>query len=167
MGRSLSTWSPPWLWLSPALPSTVFNGSFLVPRSHTAEVFFGRATILRQPQQAKPFSEKSVSSGHAHTQQSRGHPLSRRHPGHSTTSKRAQPPAPQSQGHPLSRRHPDKKGSRAGPQIQVEDTTPPDPPHTSPEKTRAHFQRCTKERTLTQCLILPMSGDQSFRFVKY
>lgn len=110
MGRSLSTWSPPWLWLSPALPSTVFNGSFLVPRSHTAEVFFGRATILRQPQQAKPFSEKSVSSGHAHTQQSRGHPLSRRHPGHSTTSKRAQPPAPQSQGHPLSRRHPDKKG---------------------------------------------------------
>lgn len=166
MGRSLSTWSPPWLWLSPALPSTVFNGSFLVPRSHTAEVFFGRATILRQPQQAKPFSEKSVSSGHAHTQQSRGHPLSRRHPGHSTTSKRAQPPAPESRTSSFTTSS-RQKGSRAGPQIQVEDTTPPDPPHTSPEKTRAHFQRCTKERTLTQCLILPMSGDQSFRFVKY
>ena len=85
MGRSLSTWSPPWLWLSPALPSTVFNGSFLAKRSHTAEVSLDELPSSNNPNRLTRSPKNPFLLGHAHAQQSQGHPLSRRHPGHSTT----------------------------------------------------------------------------------
>lgn len=139
MGRSLSTWSPPWLWLSPALPSTVFNGSFLAKRSHVQRCFWTSyhpsttPTGLPVPPKIRFFLFTPTRSK---AEDILFHDVIPDTPPQASVRK---PPAPKSQGHPLSRRHPDKKGSRAGPQIQVEDTTPPDPPPRAPRKNKGAF----------------------------